>query len=116
VLFREERFLMSNLLRVEIFKIIRGKVFWVLLSIITAITFALIILLFMNDKGILEEIDGVDITVEVDLQVSEATPASGIDFFIEQIHVPDAFITILLISVLGSFLIATEHATGVIKN
>src|SRR5690625_3559184 len=114
MLFREERFLMNNLLRVEIFKVSRGKVFWVLLSIITAITFALVILLFMNEKGILEEIDGVDITVEVDPQVSEATPASGIDFFIEQIYAPDAFITVLLISVLGSFLIATEHTTGAI--
>lgn len=107
---------MNNLLRVEIFKIIRGKVFWMLLSIITAVAFALVILLFMNEKGILEEIDGVDITVEVDPQVSGVTPASGMDFFIEQIYAPDVFITILLISVLGSFLIATEHATGTIKN
>lgn len=107
---------MSNLLRVELFKVIRGKVFWILLGIITIISFAVVFLFFLNEKGILEKIDGMDISVEVHPEATEFAPASGIHFLIEQIHAPDLFLTIIIISVLGSFLIATENSTGVVKN
>lgn len=107
---------MSNLLRVEVFKIIRSKVFQILLAIITFISFSVVFLFFLNEKGILEKIDGMDISVEVHPQASEFVLASGIGFLIEQIHAPDAFLTIIIISVLGSFLITTENSTGVIKN
>ena len=107
---------MGNLLRVELFKVIRGKVFWVLTGIITIVSFAVVFLFFLNEKGILEKMDGLDISVEVHPEVTDIVPASGITFFIEQIHAPDVFLTILLISVLGAFIIATENATGVIKN
>lgn len=107
---------MSNLLRVELFKLIRSKVFRILLTIITFISFSVVFLFFLNEKGILEKIDGMDISVEVHPEATEFVPASGIHFLIEQIHAPDAFLTILIISVLGSFLIATENSTGVIKN
>lgn len=107
---------MSNLLRVEFFKLIRSKVFWILLGVIAFISFAVVFLFFLNEKGILEKIDGMDISVEVHPDATEFAPASGIHFLIEQIHAPDAFLTILIISVLGSFLNAAENSTGVIKN
>ncbi len=107
---------MSNLLRVELFKLIRSKVFRILLAIITFISFSVVFLFFLNEKGILEKIDGMDISVEVDPEAAEFAPASGIHFLIEQIHAPDVFLTILIISILGSFLITTENSTGVIKN
>lgn len=107
---------MSNLLRVELFKLIRSKVFWILLGVITFISFAVVFLFFLNEKGILEKIDGMDISVEVHPDATEFAPASGIHFLIEQIHAPDAFLTIIIISVLGAFLIAKENSTGVVKN
>lgn len=110
---------MSNLLRVELFKVVHGKVFWVLFNIVIMISLLIVVLFFLGEKGILEkleELDGVDITVEVDQSQSELLSANGINLLIDQIQEPGPFLTVFIISVLGSFLIATEYSNGVIKN
>src|SRR5690625_516883 len=107
---------MTNLLKAEHFKLIRSRVFWVLVSILVALSFLLVFLVFLDENGTLEKMEGVKITAEVSEQATEFLPSSGVRFFIEAVHAPDLFITVLLISILGSFLIATESSTGVMKN
>src|SRR5690625_6562761 len=80
---------MSNLLRVELFKVVHGKVFWVLFNIVIMISLLIVVLFFLGEKGILEkleELDGVDITVEVDQSQSELLSANGINLLFDQIQ------------------------------
>lgn len=107
---------MTNLLRVELFKFCRSKVFWVLIGITVIVSFLLILLLFLDENGTLEKIEGMKITAEMEGEATELLPIGGMKVLIEAIHAPDLFITILLISILGSFFIAVDHSTGTIKN
>lgn len=105
---------MLNLLRVEQYKLIKNKVFWVLVSIIVAVALLSVFLFFLEDKGILESIEGENFSIVVSEQETEFIPMSGIVFFME--ITPEWMITVLLISVLGAFMIATENSIGTIKN
>lgn len=108
---------MLNLLRVEQYKLIKNKVFWVLVSIIVAVTLLSVFLFFLEEKGIIEatEDEGF-IIIEVNEDETEPLQNDGISFFMDTIYGPDWSITVLLISVLGAFMIATENSNGTIKN
>lgn len=105
---------MLNLLRVEQYKLMKNKVFWVLVSIIVAVAFVSVFLFFLEEKGILESIEGENFSIVVNEQETEFMPTGGISFFME--ITPEWMITVLLISVLGAFMIATENLIGTIKN
>lgn len=105
---------MMNLLRSEFYKFVRNKTFWVITITIVSLTFVLVLLQYLNYKGVFEQVE--NITIEINEQVTEASPLSGIKMFLEAIHSPDLFLTILLISFLGSFFIANESSDGTIKN
>ena len=63
---------MLNLLRVEQYKLIKNKVFWVLVNIIVAITFLTVFLFFLEEKGIIEatEYEGFFV-IEVNEEATE---------------------------------------------
>src|SRR5690625_4650258 len=105
---------MNNLLRAEIYKFIRNKTFWVLSIIIVSLSFLLVLLQYLNFIGVFEQVE--NITIEVNDQVTESIQLSGMKMFLEALHSPDLFLTILLITVLGSFFIANESSDGTIKN
>ena len=107
---------MLNLLRVDRFKLIKNKVFWVLVSIIVAIAFISVFLFFLEEKGLIESIEGENFAVVANEQEAEFMPSDGIVFFMEGINAPDLTITVLFISILGAFFIATENSIGTIKN
>jgi len=108
---------MLNLLRVEQYKLIKNKVFWVLVSIIVAITFLTVFLFFLEEKGIIEatEDEGFFV-IEANEEATETLQNDGISFFVDTILSPDWAMTVLLITVLGAFMIATENSIGTIKN
>ena len=108
---------MLNLLRVERYKLIKNKVFWVLVSIIVAVTLLSVLLFFLEERGIIEAVedDGFSI-MEVNEQEAEVLQNDGISFFMDTFYASDWMITVLLISVLGAFMIATENSIGTLKN
>lgn len=105
---------MSNLLRVEFYKLIRNKTFWVLVTIIVTLSFLLVLFSYLDYKGAFDQVE--TLTIEVNEQVTKQSPLSGIKIFLESIHSPDLFLIVLLISTLGSFYIANENSNGTIKN
>lgn len=105
---------MSNLLRVEFYKFIRNKTFWILVMIISVLSFLLVLFPYLDDKGLFDQVESL--TVEMNDQVTEQTELSGMKIFFEAIYSPDLFLTVLLISVLGAYFIASENSNGTIKN
>lgn len=104
---------MSNLLRAEWYKLFRNKAFWILSLIVIGLTFLLVLLPYLDYRGMLDE---TGVTVELHDKATAAYPLSGIKLFIESIHSPDLFLAVLLISILGVFFITNENANGTIKN
>lgn len=107
---------MSNLLRVEFYKFVRNKTFWVLAMIMVALSFLLVLFPYLAENGVFDQVDNLTVEIEIDEQVTESTPISGIKIFLESIHAPELFLAVLLISVLGAFFIANENSNGAIKN
>src|SRR5690625_4718016 len=106
--------MMLNLLRVEQYKLIKNKVFWVLVSIIVAVALLSVFLFFLEEKGLIKAVEGENFSIVVNEQEAEFIPMNGIAFFME--ITPEWMVTVLLISVLGAFMIATENSIGTIKN
>lgn len=108
---------MINLLRVESYKMRKNKVFWVLANIIIAVACISVILFLLEEKGMLEPVENEGFSVlEVQVQEAELAPTDGISFFMFIEATPELMITVLLISMLGAFMIATENSSGTIKN
>lgn len=112
---------MSNLLRVEYYKLMRNKVFWTLIIISALISFLLISIFYMAEQGTLEKIqefnDNISVEkIEADPEEVEV-PNSGIYLFMSTIISSDTFfINILFICIIGAFFITSEYSTGTIKN
>ena len=59
---------MNNLLRVEFYKLIRNKMLWILVIVLSSLSLLLVLLPYLDEKGVLDKVD--QITVEV---LDEAT-------------------------------------------
>lgn len=112
---------MSNLLRVEFYKLIRTKVLWILLIISALFSFMLVSLFYMEEQGTLEKIEEFsdNITVEkIEVNPDEVEiPNNGIYLFMSSAISSDTFfINILFICIVGAFFINNEYSSGTIKN
>ncbi|MFD2131201.1 ABC transporter permease subunit [Pseudogracilibacillus auburnensis] len=111
---------MSNLLRVEFYKLIRTKVLWILLIISALFSFMLVSLFYMEGQGTLEKIEEFSDNITVEKMETdpneEDIPHSGVNIFMVSALSGDVFINILFICIIGAFFITNEYSSGTIKN
>ncbi|MBO1003886.1 ABC transporter permease subunit [Pseudogracilibacillus auburnensis] len=111
---------MSNLLRVEFYKLIRTKVLWILLIISALFSFMLVSLFYMEEQGTLEKIEEFSDNITVEKMETdpneEDIPHSGVNIFMVSALSGDVFINILFICIIGAFFITNEYSSGTIKN
>lgn len=105
---------MNNLLRVEFYKLIRNKMLWILVIVLSSLSLLLVLLPYLDEKGVLDKVD--QITVEVLDEATEDMSLSGVKIALESLHSPDLFLAVLIISILGAFFISSEYSNGTIKN
>ncbi|HLS20620.1 MAG TPA: ABC transporter permease subunit [Bacillota bacterium] len=101
---------MINLLRSEMFKVIRNRSFFWLNILMIFFAGFVIMLAVLDEYGLLDHID--NITVEVESEVV----FSGTDFLLYMIEAPELFLVFFYIAVLGEFFIANEYTIGTMKN
>lgn len=101
---------MSNLLKVETFKLLRNRSLHYLLIVETLIAFFVVFIAFLDEQGLLDRIDGM--TIEVEQEVT----MTGIYMMLQWLRTPELFITILLLTILGAFFITSEYVNGTIKH
>lgn len=105
---------MLNLLRTEIYKFFRAKTFWALSGIITVLIFLAMFLFNLGEKGLLDEMDGLEITIEYESS-GEMLPG-GVEIFVESLTSPHVLIMMLIAAVIGTFYLTKEFSLGTIKN
>lgn len=102
---------MSNLLRVELYKLIRNKIYWVLVTVLSGLAFLLVLLAYLDQRGVLDHVEQISVEFSEDVLLF-----TGISMMIDSIHSPDLFLSVLMISIFGAFFISTEYSNGTIKN
>lgn len=102
---------MFNLLRADVYHLRHSKVWWVLITIITALAFLLVFFPYLEEIGVFDKIEGLSVESSPELQ-----ELSSIQLMIETISSPDVFFLVFIFSALGAFFISSENSNGTIKN
>lgn len=105
---------MFNLIRAEGYKLFKNRTFWTLLMIMVVLSTILVFLTYLDEKNVLERIDGL--YIEMHEEAMESQQVTGMKIFFEALYSRDLFIHVLLVSILGAFFISNEYANGTIKN
>lgn len=100
---------MMNILRSELYKLYRARIFWILFAIAGIFSLFITGLLFLEEKGLLIE----QVTIET---TGYDQSLNGFNVLIESLTQPDTFFTYLSAGVLSSFFIASDYTNGTIKN
>lgn len=99
---------MMNVLRSELYKLYRARIFWILLAIAGTFSLFITVLLFLEEKGLLME--------QVTIEVEGDQALEGFNVLLDSLMQPDTFFTYLSAAVLSSFFITSEYTNGAIKN
>src|SRR5699024_6751621 len=101
---------MINLIRAELFKVVRNRAFYLLNILMIIFASFVNLLAYLDSRGILDRIDSISVEVEEDVTFS------GNEFLRLMLEMPEVFLIFLSVSILGTFFIANEHSGGPLKN